>query len=1176
MKKAVLTNWGNSMQRRVCMLMAAFLICLPPVWAFSQEEKLAEKKISLELSNEDLTGALHRIEEKINAHFMYDALELKRAGKRISGVYRNETVAAVLSKVLSGTGFSFEQLKEKIIIHRTQSNLQTEQQWTGNITGAADEDIVVRGRVTDENEDPLPGVNIKSKNSGRGTVTDADGNYIIIMRPGNAVLIFSFVGYATREVPVEKTQILNLKMGPDSKMLNEVVVTTPLGIKREQKALGYAATVITGEQLTNAPSANWIDALSGKVPGLNLIRSNGGPTGSIKIILRGENNLTGNNEALVVVDNVVVNQGSGRRTAVDGESAYGTSSDNMPADYGSALNDINGLDIEDVSILPGPAAAALYGERGANGALIITTKSGKTKKKGLGVTLNSNASIEQPNRWPDLQYEYGQGLDGADYYSFGASADGANTASTSSAYGPRFEGQMFYQYDPATQTVGTQRTPWVPYKNKMRQFFNTGQTYANTISVDGGSEKTSARFSFTNVHNKWIMPNTGYDRNTISMSVNSKVSDKLQISSKINYTNKWSDNLPGNGYGNQSIMYWYIFWQPNADPDWLKDYWAKGQEGRVIRYPFSSFPENPYAISNEFLNSSNRHSLTGNVQALYNLTSELSLQLRASMDFGYEQRAQKRPFDAGAKYPKGSYRTQNIFSMEASSDFLLRYNKKVSHNLEITATAGGSLLRNNYNKDETRADSLTYPGIYTMSNAAGPLVTIPSKSKYGINSLYGLVTIVYKEYIFVDLTGRQDWNSTLATPARTDNAGFFYPSVSTSWVVSDMTRLPSWISFAKLRFSVASVGSGTTTPYQTAYNYPSAGSLYNGGLENPSTLANPNLKPLRTIAYEAGTNVQLYNRRLGFDIAIYTGNTRDQILSRTVDRASGYQYAVINAGKVNNKGLEVALNGTPVKGDKFEWNADFVFSTNRNTIKELADSSVVLKTGPVGGGQLVAKVGGSMGDLYGRGYQRSPDGQVIYDARTGVALLTEEVKYLGNTIPKWKLGFGNDFRYKQFHLNLRFDAQFGAVAHSLMHYKMAEQGKLTKTLPGRYSGIIGNGVIQDGDGKFRPNDVIATDIDEYYRSHYGVDNAEGSVFSTDFLKFREARLDYTLSPQMTKRLGLQRASIGIYGRDLFIWSPWPMFDPEFGTLYGTDIVRGFEIGQFPSTRTFGVNLTVGF
>jgi hypothetical protein len=264
-----------------------------------------------------------------------------------------------------------------------------------------------------------------------------------------------------------------------------------------------------------------------------------------------------------------------------------------------------------------------------------------------------------------------------------------------------------------------------------------------------------------------------------------------------------------------------------------------------------------------------------------------------------------------------------------------------------------------------------------------------------------------------------------------------------------------------------------------------------------------------------------------------------------------------------------------VKGG-FTWNTSIIFSANKNKIERLADSSLVLRTGPVGGGQIVAQVGGSMGDLYGRGYQRAPDGQVIYDGTTGVALITEGVKYLGNIIPKWKLGFRNDFQYKQFNLHLLFDAQYGGVAHSLTHYKLAEQGKTKNTLPGRYNGIIGNGVVQNEDGKFRKNDVIATDIDEYYRSHFGVDNAEGSVFRTDFIKFREASLDYTFSPKYLKKIGLQRATVGVYGRNLHIWSKWPMFDPEFGTLSGDDITQGFEIGQFPSTRTFGFNLLLGF
>jgi len=1023
---------------------------------------------------------------------------------------------------------------------------------------------------------PVSRVTVQLKGSNAGTTTDERGKYSIKATSGQS-LIFSAVGFTEVEMKVGSQATIDVDIVSTTKELESVVVTA-LGIKRSERALGYSTTTVKGEELTGALSSNWSDALSGKVAGLNLIRSNSGPTGSNKIILRGETSLTSpeGNEALIVVDGVVINQGSGRRTAVGGETVYGTGSDNMPADYGSGVNDINPEDIESVTVLKGAGAAALYGQRGANGAIIITTKSGAGKKKGLGITFNSNANIEQINRWPDLQYEYGQGTDGANYYSYLAGPDGASTSATSSAYGPRFNGQMFYQFDPVTQKQATERTPWVAYPDKLEEYFNTGNTITNSISVDGSTEKTTARFSVTNVTNKWITPNTGYKRNTVSLSVNSKVSDKLQIASKINYTNKWSDNLPGAGYGNQSIMYWYIFWQPNANLDWLKNYWQLGQEDRKIEFPFSSFPENPYAVAYEFINSTNRHGITGNIQATYNFTTDLSLQVRTSLDLSYEQRAQERPYDAGSKYQKGSYRTQNIFSQEASTDFLLKYAKKVNNDFDFSVTVGGSALRNSYNRDEVRADSLTYPGIYSMANAAGPLVSLPFKSKYAINSFYGLFTAGYKNYLFADLTARQDWNSTLATPTRTDNSGFFYPSANLSFIPSEILKFPAAVDFAKLRFSVSGVGSGGTIPYYTAYNYATAGSLYSGGLANPSLLANPDLKPLRTITYEAGAMVRMFKDRLSVDVALYTGITKDQILQRIVDRASGYQTAIINAGQVNNKGIELSISGSPISlKNGFKWTTSVVFSTNQNEIKELADSAVVLQNGPVGGGQIVAKVGGSMGDMYGRGYVRAPDGQIVYDASTGFAQITQDVVFLGNTIPKGKIGVTNEFKYKGFQLSLQFDGQYGAVAHSLTNYKLAEQGKTTNTLPGRYNGIIGNGVVLGVDGKYSPNTTITTDIDEYYRSHFGIDNAEGNTFSTDFIKFREARFDYTFSPKVTKRLGIQRLTFGVYGRNLYIWTKWPIFDPEFGTLSGTDITQGFEVGQFPSTRTLGFNLVVG-
>ncbi|WP_233509375.1 SusC/RagA family TonB-linked outer membrane protein [Pedobacter chinensis] len=626
-------------------------------------------------------------------------------------------------------------------------------------------------------------------------------------------------------------------------------------------------------------------------------------------------------------------------------------------------------------------------------------------------------------------------------------------------------------------------------------------------------------------------------------------------------------------------MYWYIFWQPNADPEWLRNYWKNGQEGRVIQYPFSSFPENPYAISYEFLNKSNRNGVTGNIQATYNFTKELSLQLRTALDFSYEQREQDRPYDAGTKLPKGSFRTQNIYSQEASSDFLLRYNKKVVKDLELTATAGGSMVQNRYNRDEIRADSLIYPQIYSFSNAAGTLVSLPYKSKFNVNSFYGVFSAAYKDYLYLDLTGRSDWTSVLATPLRTDNVSFFYPSASLSFIASDLFKLPTVINLAKLRASYSQVGSGGTTSYLTAYTYPVAsGGLFPGGaLQNPSVLTNSNLRPLRTTAYEVGADIRLFKSRLNFDLALYAGNTKDQILYRIVDRAVGYNQIVINAGQVNNRGIELAVNGTPVQTkDGFKWSANFTFAANKNKIIDLdGDTSVVLRNGPVAGGQIVAKVGGSMGDMYGRGFVRSPDGQIVYDETTGVAKITDDVVFLGNTIPRYKLSLGSEFSYRRFRLNVLFDAQVGGVAHSLMNYKLVEQGKTANTLPGRYNGIIGDGVIQNPDGTYRKNDVIAFNVDNYYRAQMGADNAEGSTFSTNFVKFREARLDYTLSPKLLKQIGLQRATIGAYGRNLYIWSPWPMFDPEFGTLAGTDIVQGFETGQFPSTRTFGLNLVIG-
>jgi len=1043
------------------------------------------------------------------------------------------------------------------------------------------QNVSLKGTVVDDADGRgIPGITISDSNRKVYGTTNENGAFSVTV-PKGTVLNFSMIGYTTIVRTINESQTgLNIRIKESSSSLNEVVITTALGIKRSERALGYATTTLDSNAFTDAVASNWTDALSGKVAGLNLVR-NGGPAGSNKIILRGENNLTGDNEALIVIDGVVASS-SARRTSATGGGAYGTSGDIMPADFGSALNDLNPDDIESVTTLKGPAASALYGQRGANGAIVITTKSANKNRKRLGITFTSNTSWEEVGRGPDIQQEYGAGLDGVAYFSHNASADGASTRSTSASWGPSFAaGGMFFQYDPATKTQGTMRTPWVAYANPIDGFFKTGIETSNSVSLDGTVKNVGLRFSASHGNNEWIVPNTGLERTSVSLSANAKLTKKLNLVLKAAYNNRHSDNLPATGYGNQSLMYWFMFAQPNVNIDWYRDYWVPGQEQRKFVDITTSNPESPYAISYEYINAQRRNGVLGSLQATYNFTKELSLMVRSSIDYNHDTRETRRPYDAsGLRYTQGSFREQNINSYEINADFLLRYNKSLTKDLQLTATAGGSQMRNRYHKAELRADGLAVPGIYRLDNNLNPLISVPDTARYNINSFYGVASLAYKNYLYLDLTARQDWNSTLASPLRTDNVGFFYPSASLSFIASDFWKLPKQISYLKLRGSIAQVGSGATTPYLTAYNYIlAANGIYPGpAMTNPSVLPNLNLKPLSTITYEVGAELRLFKSRLNFDFAAYTGSTKNQILSRVIDRSSGYNIAVFNAGRVDNKGLEMSVNATLLQSKSFKWTMNGTFTANRNKVKELADSAVVLRSGPLStsGGQIMAVVGGSLGDIYGFGLQRSPDGQIVFDATTGLARENaSDLKYFGNAMPKFRFSFGTAVTVDKFTASVLFDAQFGGVGHSLTFTRMASLGKLKLTLPGRYNGLIGEGVVQNADGSYSPNTTVATDIEGYYDSLYGSRQLEGSIFRTDYLKFREANISYAFSKRLVSSLGLSKMTLGVYGRNLFIWSPWPAFDPEFGTLAGSDIVQGFETGQLPSTRTYGVRLVVG-
>ncbi|RXF69818.1 SusC/RagA family TonB-linked outer membrane protein [Arcticibacter tournemirensis] len=1025
---------------------------------------------------------------------------------------------------------------------------------------------------------PVIGASVKVKGTTRGTSTNVNGQYTI-SASSKETLVLTAIGYKTKEVLVGAQTVVNVQLVEDAVQLNEAVVTA-LGIKREEKSLGYSVTTVKGEGLTEAMSNNWADALTGKVAGLNIVKSGGGPAGSNKIILRGENSITGNSEALIVVDGVIISGSSGRQTG-QGQGSGNYLDADAPVDFGSSLSDINPEDIESVSVLKGPGASALYGYRGANGAIIITTKQGASKQKGLGISFSSNTAFASINRWPDYQYEYGQGdraSNGDLYYSYGDSEDGTRTYSTSSAWGPKFNGQLYYQYDPeryrltAIPSGSAERTPWVAYPDNRKDFFDVSKTFTNSITVSGGTERTSARLSYTNVTNTWIVPNTGYNRNTLALQLNHKLSDKLSISSKVNYNNRWSDNLPSTGYNNQTIMYFIRGLTPNMDINWFKDYWLPGQEGITQRRPFSLQLDNPYLQAYEMLNKSNRNGIIGNVSATYNFNKQLSLMVRTAVDFMAENRSQQRPKNT-QKYADGMYREQDIISHEINSDFLLKYEGEKIADFGYGLSFGGSLMHNKYRRDEYRNEKLLFPGIYNLTNRKLTLEPRFRREEYAVNSLYAFAPFSYKNFLFLDLTGRIDWASTLVNPLFPEDVrSFFYPSANLSVVLSDALKLPSQISFLKLRASWAEVGSGGVDAYKTFYNYTSD-VYFPSAMANPTVIPEDDLQPLRTRSIELGADIRLFKSRVGFDVSVYKNNTYNQIITAPIDPSSGYSGLVMNAGNVQNTGLEIQVNGTPLKSKNgLNWKVFGNFSSNRNKVVSIPDDKQVLTTIFGSRGTVEARTGGGLGDMYGLGYVRSPEGKIVYD--NGLPLLGDSLIYLGNYVPKWKLSMGNQFNYKQFGFNFLFDGQIGGKAYSLTHAVLAEEGKLKETLPGRYNGIIGDGVIKNADGTYRPNDVVATNIGNYYFAHYQRDNLESNMFRTDYIKLREVRLDYNLPTKLVQRLKLQKATIGAYGRDLFVISNWPAFDPEFGTLSDGEITQGSEIAQFPSTRTFGINLNL--
>lgn len=1072
-----------------------------------------------------------------------------------------------------------------------------------SFAGSIHAQTVISGTMTDLQNEPLIGATVMVKGTTNGYITDENGHYSLKVNdalPGKTVLAFSYIGYRTEEIVYKGNNVMNVRLQNDEKTLKDVVVTA-LGIRREEKVLGYATQKIDGEQIASTMPSNWSEALAGKVAGLSVLGV-GGPLNSTRISLRGDVSLNkdGNN-ALVIVDGVPLSS-----PMTNPGSAYGAgSSTELAVDYGNGFSDLAPENIESVQILKGASATALYGTRAANGVIMITTKSGADRKqKGIGVSFNSNISMDDVMHWPDYQYAFGQGLPsnigktGTDYagqlyYSYGASPDGnASTSGTSSAYGARFNpSQLYYQYDPALQGRAETATPWVAYPNNRKDLFQTGYTATNTLAVDGKSDRGNFRASISHTKNEWILPNTGFRRTTASVSAQQQLSKSLKANFKASYTNQKSNNVPALGYNSNSIAYFLIFQNPNVDLDWLRPMWRTGQAGTKQLQPYSSFIGNPFVILYESENPLDKHSVVSTVSTTLKINRSFDFMVRSGIQLSAAQQEQHRPI-SDVVYGNGFFKKQNVFNYELNSDALLSFHHNFNSGLNINASAGGNMMTQHYDLLSAEVKGLITPGDYKLANgASNPFVMTNIRNK-ALNSLYFTASFAYRDRLFLDVTGRNDWSSTL--PA--SNRSFFYPSASFSVLIDQITQLPATIDILKIRASLAQVGNDTY-PYKTSQYFEA--STFAGSAVASTTLFNNHFKPEISTSFETGLDLRMFKNRIGLDFTFYYNRTKNQILDAPMDPSTGYQRATINAGNVRNQGYEVVLNLTPVFTRDFKWTANLTWSKNENRILSLAEGSdenqLITSVGSV---SIIGKAGGTTGDLWGYKLVRNDRGEVIINAN-GLPAQAPEIEYVGSAYPAWKAGLYNEFRYKNVRFGFLFDGQQGGIAYSHSHHKMTEQGKLAHTLNGRLEGtpfymdasdpriaaagliplsgvyMIAPGVVRNPDGSYTPNTKVIT-VESYFKEYYRMANVETNSFDASFIKLREVRLDYSLPKRTLDKTPFTNASIGVYGRNLFVCSDFPLFDPEAVALTGSTVSPGIETGSLPTARTIGFNISLGF
>lgn len=1007
---------------------------------------------------------------------------------------------------------------------------------------ASAQDRQLTGVITSsEDGQPLPGVSISIKGTAKGATTNAEGAYQLAVASGNT-LVFSYVGFTSKEVVLGDESTLNIQLQMNASSLSEVVVTA-LGITREKKALGYSVQEIGGKQLTQARETNLVNALSGKIAGVQVTNSNGAPGASSRMLIRGANSIGSNNQPLFVVDGVPIDN-----------SNYGSGTG---VDYGNGAGSLNPDDIESMSVLKGPSAAALYGSRGANGVVLITLKSGRGSK-GIGVSVNSNTTFDTPFRLPEWQNEYGQGAKGL--FKFVDGRGGGVNDGVDESWGPRLDGRLIEQFDsPLVNGVRTP-TPWVAHPDNVNQFFRTGKTYTNNVSVTGGSEKGDFRLSLTDLNQSGILPFTNYKRQTVSLNAGWNLTPKLNIRATGNYVKDGSDNRSNWGL-------YFIWFGRQVDMENLKNYTAPGS---IYQNNWNyNYWTNPYYQLANSKRENEKDRLYGNISATYKLTDWLSLMARTGTDYYADRRKTKNAARTSNLFD--GYNEEQIFVRESNSDFLLNATHKFGE-FDLTANIGGSHRRNFYQRDYMSAAELAIPRVWNMGNSRLRPVTENYYSEKIVNSLYASANIGFRNYLFIDLTARNDWSSALPS----SNRSYFYPSAAVSAVLTDMFNVQSsFLSFAKVRGGIARVGNDTEAySLMQTYEYANAwGSL--ASLKESNGLLNPVLKPELTSSYEIGTELKFLQNRIGLDLTYYDKQSYNQILKVDVSNATGFSSKLLNAGRLQNRGIEIQLTGTAVKTNSFKWDIALNWARNQNKVTELTQGLTTYTLGTMRGMGIEARVNQPYGTFFGQGFLRAPDGQIVYD-QSGYPMIDPVRRVLGNFTPKWIGGLQNTFTYKNLSLTTLIDMKQGGDIFSQTINIGRYTGVLKETTVGRETGIVGQGVVNTGTAanpEYVPN-TKSISSEEWHHKYYLLTNNEETIFDGSYVKLREVRLTYVFPGKVFKRLPFRDITISAVGRNLaLLHSNIPHIDPET-SYYNDGNVQGIENGQIPTTRSVGFNISL--